>query len=90
MKTSRLLVESAGWLGACLILSAYFANVSLVLNSDSTIYLCLNVLGAGLLAWNVFVKKSWPAFSLEIVWLLIVLFGIVKISLLQTTRFYKL
>ncbi|MFA6457969.1 MAG: hypothetical protein WCV72_01085 [Patescibacteria group bacterium] len=74
----KKIVEIAGWLGTTLILGAFAANVFAIWSNESLLYLSANALGAALVGWNVFVKKSWPALALEIVWFFVAIFGIVK------------
>lgn len=78
IKKMKKLVEIAGWLGTLLILGAYAANVAKTWSSESLFYLATNALGAAFVGWNVFVKKSWSTFALEIAWLTIAIFGILK------------
>lgn len=75
----KKLIEIAGWSGALLILGAYTLNVLEIISPGDLLYLLLNACGAALLGWNVFSKKSYSAFSLEIVWLLVAVFGIVRL-----------
>ncbi|MFH1375868.1 MAG: hypothetical protein ABIH35_04340 [Patescibacteria group bacterium] len=73
------IIEIAGWSGALMILGAYTLNVIEIISPEDLLYLSLNACGAALLGWNVFTKKSYSAFSLEMVWLLVALFGVARL-----------
>ena len=74
----KKVVEIAGWLGTLLILGAFAANVFEICSNESLFYFVSNAVGAALVAWNVFVKKSFSTFALEIVWCGVAILGIVK------------
>lgn len=69
-----------GWIGAILLLSAYFLLIHKNLTSRSSIYQWMNILGALLLAVNTLKLKAYPSFSINIAWILIGLYGIFHIS----------
>ncbi|WOE74959.1 CBU_0592 family membrane protein [Alterisphingorhabdus coralli] len=73
-----MLADIVGWMGTSLIVFAYFyANV---LNKPlGILYNCMNILGSLLLAWSLTVNINWAAFSLQIVWIIISLFGIWRV-----------
>lgn len=71
--------EIIGWLGFILIVSAYFFLTFKTLDIDSNIYHGMNLAGATFMAINARQKKSRPLFSLNFVWALIALFGLIQI-----------
>lgn len=73
-----MMADAVGWIGTALIVFAYFyANV---LNKPLGIaYNLINIAGSLLLAWSLTVNINWAAFSLQIVWILISLFGIARV-----------
>ncbi|MEK6811320.1 MAG: hypothetical protein AABX96_02300 [Nanoarchaeota archaeon] len=68
-----------GWLGAFLLLLAYFLLIHKNLTSRSKMYQWMNILGALLLGVSTFTTKSYPAFLTNIVWVIIGLYGIFHI-----------
>lgn len=64
-------MELLGWLGAILIIAAYFANSWGYLKADRPLYHVLNAAGASGVALASLVKENWSAAGLNIVWLLI-------------------
>lgn len=72
-------IEIAGWLGVLLILGAYGLNVSEVLAQNSLVYLLMNLTGATLTGWNLFTKKAYAVFFLELAWGAISIFGIIQV-----------
>jgi hypothetical protein len=74
----KKIIEIAGWIGTAFILSAFLLNVLEIFSQTDFIYLLMNLLGASLVAWNVLIKKSYSAFTLEFIWASIALFSIVK------------
>ena len=68
-----------GWLGALLILLAYFLLIHKNLTSRSKMYQWMNIAGALLLAINTITIKAYPSFITNIAWFLIGLYGIFHI-----------
>ena len=75
----EILIEISGWLGAFLLVLAYFLLVHHNLNSRSKYYQFMNLIGSFLLGINAFYNKAFPSFASNIVWVLIALYGIKKI-----------
>ena len=63
-----ILFEILGWTGTALIVYAYFSVSRGKLKFDQPCFQWLNLIGSVGIAFNVFAKKAWPAFTLEIVW----------------------
>ena len=67
----RILVETAGWGGAILIICGYALLAAGKLNGQSKAYHWLNVLGAFGFAINGWWHGALPSASLNIVWMAI-------------------
>jgi len=74
-----VIVDILGWLGAFLLLLAYFLLVHKNLTSRSKMYQWLNIMGALLLAINNIYLSAYPSFVTNIIWFLIGLYGIFHI-----------
>jgi len=68
-----------GWIGAFLLLLAYFLLVHKNLTSRSKRYQGLNVLGALLLAVSTYEKEAFPSFWTNVAWFFIGLYGVFHI-----------
>jgi hypothetical protein len=71
MSVELLLVETAGWAGAALILSAYLLVSIGRLTGQSQLYQAMNVVGAAGFVVNGWWHGALPSASLNVVWLLI-------------------
>lgn len=72
--------EFLGWLGMIIIVIAHILISTNKLAGESRVYQSLNLVGAILIATNVFYSKNWPVFTLQIIWALIAIFDLVKYS----------
>ncbi len=70
-------IDLAGWLGAVLILLAYFLNVKGVVVATSALFLWLNLLGAVLIALNTYSLHAYAATALNVVWGVVAVYGLV-------------
>ena len=68
-----------GWIGAFMLILAYFLLIHKNLTSRSRRYQALNVVGSLLLAINTLTTKAYPSFITNIIWFLIGLYGIFHI-----------
>lgn len=84
MKTKTLIFRTAGWIGTGLILTAYFLISNQVVTGDSLSYQIMNLFGALFLGSSLFVKKAWPAFTLQVAWSMIALWALAKLFLFTT------
>jgi hypothetical protein len=64
--------------GVVLILAGFFALIMKWLSAESTWYLWLNAIGAGLACYGSFLIPSWPFVILEGVWSLVAFFGLIR------------
>lgn len=68
-----------GWLGMILVLIAY-ALLSTNKIKNGKLYQVLNLLAATLMAIELFPTKAWFSFTLQIIWAIIALISIIKIT----------
>ena len=62
--------EWIGTAGVSLLLLAFAFNLLGKLNSQSSLYLALNIIGAALACWSSYIINFWPFVVLEGVWAL--------------------
>ncbi len=72
--------ETIGWIGAFLVVSAFFLVSTKRIKATSRQYQLLNIFGAIGVGVNVFYQQSWPALVLQIIWGLIAVYSLIKIS----------
>jgi hypothetical protein len=68
----------AGFLGAAMIVGAYFANQQGRLRSEDWRYPLVNLIGACLILVSLYVEWNLPAALIEIFWAAISLMGLMK------------
>jgi hypothetical protein len=81
MKLNRTLTEVLGWYGVIAIVGAYALLSFEIIDAKSLTYQVLNAtgaLGVVLDAWN---QKNWQPVVLNIFWLLIALYAILKLTI---------
>ncbi len=64
-----------GWVGAGLLLLAYFLLIHKNLTSRSLMYQWMNIVGALLLSVNTFFIKAYPSFVTNLIWFFVALYG---------------
>jgi hypothetical protein len=72
-----------GTLGVALIVVAYVLLQVERLRSDQLSYSLLNAVGAAMILVSLYYKFNFAAFLMELTWLLVSLFGVVKFLLLR-------
>lgn len=77
----------AGWIGMVLIILAYFLLSTKKLKFNSITYNVLNIAGGLGLIVSTLVTKSWPVVVLNIFWIGIAIYSIIKIK--NTKPVYK-
>ena len=75
-----MLYDAAGWLGAFLLLLAYGLVSGGKVSPSSRIYHLINLAGASGIFLNTLAKGAIPAMVLNIVWALVALYSLFKIS----------
>ena len=67
----KLIIDVGGWLGAILLLLAYFLVSTKRVGGTSIRYQGLNVVGSVLVGANAFYYSALPSFSINVVWIMI-------------------
>jgi hypothetical protein len=75
-----LLINILGWTGVALLLLAYALVSTRRVEGDSFTYQVLNIVGALLLIANSFYFGSYPSVGVNIAWIGIALYTLIKIS----------
>ncbi len=68
MTLTDLLIEAAGWTGACLILGAYILLSAGKMQGNSPVYQWMNVIGAAGFVLNSGHNGAIPSMVLNIIW----------------------
>lgn len=76
--TMNNFIEIIGWIGAVLIVGAYFFNINGKLKSSSIVYIISNLLGGIFFTLNTFVHKAYPSMIVNIIWVIIAIAAILK------------
>ena len=71
-------IETIGWIGAVLIVGAYFLNITGRLKSSSAIYIISNLLGGIFFTVNTLVHHAYPSMIVNIIWVLIAIGALLK------------
>lgn len=78
-----MLDDIIGWIGAGLVITAYFLVSTKRLPPTSVTYQLMNLFGALGVGINVFVQRAYPSVAIQIVWASIAIFGLYKSLSLQ-------
>lgn len=71
-------IEIMGWVGAVLIVGAYFFNINGKLKSTSTIYILSNLLGGIFFTINTYIHQAFPSMIVNIIWIIIAITALLK------------
>ena len=71
-------IEIIGWIGAVLIVGAYFFNINGKLKSSSMIYIISNLMGGVFFTINTYVHQAYPSMIVNIIWVIIAIAAILK------------
>ena len=73
MYTERmtLLIEALGWIGMALIVSAFFLVSHGKIDPKGRRYQLMNIAGSLGIGIDVYFDRSWPALTLQAVWILV-------------------
>ncbi len=77
---TNLVVNLIGWAGSAAVLAAYLFVSSHRLKSDSVAYQGLNLVGGVFLAANTIYWGAYPSTFVNLVWIGIALFALVRIA----------
>lgn len=81
----EILFDVAGWIGTVLILLAYLLLSFKKIKPGKT-YQLINLFGALFMAIGLLPKNAWFSFALQVVWGVIAIVAIVKLSMKQPKR----
>ena len=73
-----IFIEVIGWIGAVLIVGAYFLNINGKLSSRSVIYIISNLVGGIFFTINTLVHHAYPSMLVNIIWVLIAIAALMK------------
>ena len=76
--SNSILIDVAGWTGAALLLVAYALVSTRRIEGDSVVYQLLNLMGGVLLIANSFFYGAYPSVGVNVVWIGIAVFAIVR------------
>ena len=74
-----IIFDVIGWIGTILMLLAYFL-LSLNKISNGKVYQLLNLSAALLMAIGLFPKNAWFSFTLQIVWAIVAIVALIKLT----------
>ncbi len=74
--TNNLLIDIIGWLGAVLLLTAYFLISSNRIKGASKSYQILNLIGSGALIVNSAFYRAFPSAFVNVIWIGIALYSL--------------
>jgi hypothetical protein len=69
-----------GWTGAILLVGTYFMLTKGKLNSETKIYQQLNLVAAFMLGWSAISYGAWFSVALNLFWVLVSIYGLIKIK----------
>ncbi len=76
---SDVVIDSLGWLGSLLLITAYWLNSRNKINAQSSFYQTLNIFGSALLMANTVYYGAYPSSSVNVIWLFMGIYHISKI-----------
>ena len=71
--------DITGTIGVGLILLAYFCNTFGIVKNNSKLFFVLNTIGSGIACYASLLINYWPFVTLEAVWFLVSLVGLLKL-----------
>lgn len=72
------LIDVLGWVGAIILLVAYTLNIMQKLETDSSYFLSINLLGAFLLTVNAYSTESYPFLVVNLFWVLVSIYQLIN------------
>jgi len=75
---ASLLIETAGWIGAVLVILAYFLLAYKKLDRESKIYHGMNLIGAVLVEINAVINQAYPSAAINFMWGVIAIYGLIE------------
>ena len=80
---TETLSEMIGWAGASTFVTAYFQLSLKILSSEKVLYHAMNAAGGVLMSISTFNIQDRPAFFVNLIWMGIAIFSILRILLLK-------
>ena len=74
-----LIINTLGWIGSLLLVAAYWLNSKNIINAQTKTYQFLNIVGSLTLMINTFYYGAYASSLVNVVWLLMGLYHIIKI-----------
>jgi hypothetical protein len=71
-------IDVLGWVGAIILLVAYTLNIMQKLETDSSYFLSINLLGAFLLTINAYSTESYPFLVVNLFWVLVSIYQLIN------------
>ncbi|MEP7236649.1 MAG: hypothetical protein ABI685_02250 [Ferruginibacter sp.] len=71
-------IEIIGWIGAVLIIGAYYLNINGKIKSSSSGYIVSNLLGGIFFTINTLVHHAYPSMIVNIIWIFIAIAALFK------------
>lgn len=72
---AKIIIEIVGWIGAVLILLAYFLITHKDISARSKPYQIMNLIGSILVGVNAFFNRAYPSFIINFIWMVIAIYG---------------
>lgn len=67
------------WIGILIILAAYIMNVFGVIETQSLVYLLMNIVGSIFIIFHAFQRKDYQPAVLNIIWALVALINLARV-----------
>lgn len=83
-KYMETFAQIIGWIGAFLVVLAYFLVSYKKVDGASKIYQLMNLVGAVGVGVNAFYQQVWPPLAIQFVWGIIAIIALVRIRISQT------
>jgi hypothetical protein len=78
MFMANLLIEIVGWIGAALVVMAYFLITYKKLDRESKIYHGMNLVGALLTGINAAINQAYPSTAINVMWGVVAIYGLIE------------
>jgi len=74
----NLLIEIVGWIGAALVVMAYFLVTYKKLDRESKIYHGMNLVGGLLAGVNAAINQAYPSTAINVMWGVVAIYGLIE------------
>ncbi len=76
----NIAIQIIGWVGAFLVIFAFYLNSNSKIKSDSLNYQLMNFFASVFVGINAFYLSAYPSLGIQIVWGMIALFSLFKLK----------